>query len=244
VTLLDIISDSLRKIGQLGIGQSLNSSQSQQALRTANRMLQKWSLQRLMLYVVATRTCVLTNGTQDYTIGPTGATFIGSRPVIIEAGQALIPGTSMQNPLNILSKAQWDALPDRGTVCGVNGVPSNIWPEYTYPNLAFHVSPIPSTLSTGPVTFKLGVWEVLQQFATIFTELALPEGYEDALVWNLAMQLAPDYDVQPSQMVIDNAVDSLVQVQKNNAIKLSGALGESQTLSSPVLAPIPAAPAA
>lgn len=228
-TLLDLITDSISYIGQAGIGQSIAPEQAQQALRKANRMLQTWSIQKLVEYVVTVRTFLLSTGVQDYTVGPTGATFTGTRPVFVESGLALIPGTSMQNPMNMLDKTQWDALPDSGVVCGTNGAPSNLWPEYTYPNLSFHVSPIPST----PTTIKLGTWELLQQFSAITDVVNLPPAYEKAIMYNLAVEIAGDYDAPVSPDLAALAADSLNSIKTNNAQKLRGALGETQNLSSP-----------
>lgn len=228
-TFLDLASDALQSIGQVGIGQSLSPEQTQQTLRVANRMLAEWSIQRLMLYYVATRQFALSAGVQDYTIGPAGATFLGSRPVYVEAGQARIPGTSMMNPFNMLTKSEWDAIPDLGVICGTNGVPSNLWPDYTYPNLTFHVSPIPSTA----VTISLATWEILQQFVNIFDSIVLPPGYETALTKNLAVEMANYYDMPVSDSLGQLAAKSLVDIQANNAQKLGGSLGESQNLVSP-----------
>lgn len=230
VTLLDVITDSITYIGQAGIGRSISPEQAQQALRKANRMLQKWSLQKLMLYFITVRAFLLSANVQDYTVGPTGVPFGAvTRPVFVESGIAAVPNSSMQNPLNILDKTQWDALPDSGVVCGPNGTPASVWPEYTYPNLAFHVSPIPSTA----VTIRLGTWEILQQFVAITDVLNLPPGYEEALMYNLAVEISGDYDQPVTSDLAALAADALNTIKTNNGQKLRGALGETQTLISP-----------
>lgn len=229
VTFLDILSDSLTYIGQLGIGRSVSPEQAQQALRKANRMLAKWSLKKLLIPVITVRPFTLSASVQDYTVGPTGATFTGTRPVYVESGIATIPGTNMQNPMSVLDKTQWDAIPDAGMICGLNGVPAMVWVEYTFPNLAFHVSAIPSTA----VDIRLGTWELLQQFAAVTEEVNLPPGYEEALVYNLAAELAGDYDQPVTQDLGQLAADSLATLSTNNAQRLRGALGDGQTLVSP-----------
>lgn len=235
-TLLDLGTDALTSIGQLGTGQSVSPEQSAQFLRVANRMIGKWSIQRLMLYLVSTRAFNLAAGVQDYTIGPTGATFAGARPTFVEAAQCTIPGTSMQNTLSILKKAQWDAIPDLGARTSASGIPDKIWPEYTYPNFAFHVHPIPQAI----VPIKLGTWEVLQQFATIFDNVQFPPGYEEAIVANLAMELCPYYDMPVSSDLQALAADGLLKIQGINAQTLTGSLDEAQTLQSPnVGTPLP-----
>jgi hypothetical protein len=229
-TALDIFTDAMQSIGQVGDGQSLSSTNAQLAMRLANRMLQKWSNQKLMLYLITQRPFSLSANVQDYGVGPTGNPFTGqTRPVFVESGVATIPGSTMQNPLNILDKTQWDALPDSGVKAGTNGVPASVWVEYTYPNLTFHVSPIPSTI----VAIRLGSWELLQQFTTLFDVLSLPPGYEEALVPNLAIELSDYFDQPISQNLAQLAADGLNTIKTVNAQKLRGALGESQALSSP-----------
>ena len=227
-TFLDLASDALTSIGQVGMGQSVSAEQAGQALRVCNRMMQKWSQKRLMLYTIATRPFVLSIGKQDYTVGPAAADFIGARPIFVEAAQASPLGTLVDTPVNILDKIKWGAIRDKGAVTSLAGVPSDVWPEYTFPNLTFHVWPIPSATPT----LKLGTWELLQQFATVFDTVSLPNGYEEAIVQNLAMELCPYYDMPVSSEMAQLAADALVTIQAINAQGLGGALGESRLLTS------------
>lgn len=226
-TFLDCATDAHAYIGQLGIGQSLSPEQAALALRVGNRMLGKWSTQRLYLFNIGTRTYTLTVGTQDYTVGPTGG-FVAARPVLVESARMVIVGSQTELAMSVLDKPEWDAIVDKGTICGPNGVPNKIWPEYTYPNLSFHVLPIPSNAAT----IKLGAWDQLQQFATIFDQLAFPPGYEDAFTWNLARALCPSYDM-PTTGVDEEAADGLIKIQQINAQSLGGSLSADQTLKSP-----------
>jgi hypothetical protein len=43
------------------------------------------------------------------------------------------------------------------------------------------------------LTFKLRSWQRLQSFSSLTTALALPPGYERAIVFNLAMEFAPEF---------------------------------------------------
>lgn len=234
-TFLDIASDSLTEIGQLGVGQSISPEQSQQALRLGNRMLQKWSLQRFMLPLVNSRPFVLAAGTQDYTVGPTGG-FASNRPVFVEAAQIAAPGSSLYLPLNILDTSKWGAIRDKGATCSAAGLPQDVWPEYTYPNLSFHIWTIPS----NGATILLKTWELLQQFVSVFDVLNFPPGYEEAIMHNLAMELSPFYDQPISSALQQLAADGLLRIQGLNAQSFGGALGESQTLQTPNLAtPLP-----
>jgi hypothetical protein len=230
-TFNDVATDTLTSIGQLGVGQSASPEMMQQALRVANRMLQKWSLQRLYLWWIPTRQYTLVSMQQNYGFGPTGPDFVlATRPNLVETCAAIYPGSLSERPMNILDRPKWGAIPDKGATCGVNGVPQDCWIEYTYPNLTLHFWPIPSSAGIG---VKLGTWEVLQQFATIFDVLSMPFGYEEALQQNLAFELASFYDMPIAASLSQLAADALLRVQQLNAQSIGGAFGESETLYEP-----------
>ncbi len=234
---VDCASDALTSIGQLGVGQSASPEQLNQALRVANRMIAKWSLQKLMLYVVDTIQVVLSGTQQNYTLGPTGSTA-SIRPTFIEAAQVTIPGTAMELSMNLLNKTEWGAINDRGAMTSSNGVPSDLWTEYSIPNLGLHVWPIPQT----SVVMTLAAWLPLQQFASVFDPLNFPPGYEEAIVVNLAFELAPYYDM-PQAPLAQLAADGLLKIQGINAQTLGKAIGDSRTLDAPNLAlPLPSGP--
>lgn len=234
-TLLDVITDSVTILGQLGVGQSLSPEEGQQGLREANRLTNKWSVQKLLQYWINTRVYTLTANKQNYTLGPTATDFVAARPVFIETALAVIPTTVVEETMSVLTKTQWDAIRDKGALCSSMGTPGSMWPETAYPNMILHFHPIPNYFGSPGMTIKLGTWELIQQFASIADTINLPPAYEEMLKQNLAMQLAPYYDV--SAAVVANlqqlAADSLLEVQKLNTQNLTGALGVTQTLQEP-----------
>lgn len=229
----DIAADALTDIGQLGIGQSPGPEQLAQAMRYANRMTAKWSAQRFMLPSVPSNPYVLTANLQDYVLGPTAAgpgSFSTARPTFIESAQVQLPNSAMTEPLNLLDRTKWGAIRDKGATCSPNGLPQDIWIEYNYPNINFHLWTIPS----NGATIMLAAWVPLQQFVTLFDTLNFPPEYDTALQKNLAVELASAYEIQPSPELLASAADGLIQIQKLNAQSLGGKqLGESRTLESP-----------
>lgn len=240
-TFADVCADSLSDIGALGIGQSPSPEQLAQGLRYANRMIAKWSAKRLMLPSVPSAPYALTAGLQDYTIGPTAAGpggFTTARPTFIESAQIQLPDSAMTEPLNLLDRTKWGAIRDKGARCSDNGLPQDIWIEYNYPNIAFHLWTIPS----NACTVALASWVALQQFATVFDTLNFDPQYETAIQKNLSVSLYAAYDLQPSQTILGEAADGLAVIMALNAQSLGGALGESQTLQSPAQVLPPQAP--
>lgn len=229
-TFLDLATDSLTSIGQLGTGQSASPEMVNQALRVANRILQKWSTQRLFIYTVAARPFTMVAGQQDYTLGPTVSpspiAFVGSRPVFVESAQAVLPGSAMDEPVSVVDAIKWGAIRDKGATTSLLGLPQTLWPEYTYPNLAFHLWPIPN----NSCVVKLKTWELLQQFLTVFDTVSLPPGYEQAITTVLGVELAPYYDMTVSQGMLLDAQDAVSQIKALNAQTIGAAFESSQTL--------------
>ncbi len=237
-TLADVISNALTAIGQLGRGQTMSPEDSALGFRQSNLLLNQKSTQRLFLSYVATREYTLQPGVADYTIGDTGATFTAPRPTLIESAQVQIPGTRSWFPISVWDKPKWDAITGKGAT---DEKPMGIYPEYTFSNaiLAFHVNPVP----TGNPIIRLGSWEQLTQFASIFDFVLFPPAYESWLEASLAIIMAPFYDQPVTSALADRRTETLGDLQRYNAQSLGGALSASQKLDSPnVGAPIPTSP--
>ena len=86
----DLIADALTVIGEISRQQSLSPEDLSKGLRITNALLDSWSTERLMLFGVVKLQCRLIPNQQDYTIGPSGATFTNQRPVIIQSAQIIL----------------------------------------------------------------------------------------------------------------------------------------------------------
>lgn len=237
-TVLDVVTGALTAIGQLGQGQTAGPEDGALGLRLSNLLLSQASTKRLMLSYVATRQMNLTATLADYTIGPSGASFIAVRPNLIESAQANVNGSNVWLPMSVLDKPKWDALVNRGASADI---PERLFVEYTFPNLIFHVDPKP--LFSSPI--KLGTWEPLLRFNTLFDPIVFPDAYEEWLESNLGIMMAPYYDQPVPQTLQARAAKGELAVMSYNAQSLGGALGAGQTLQSPnVGQPIPSGGAA
>ena len=239
-TAADVCVGALTSCGQLGAGQTMSPEDGALGLRLLNLELAKASSMRLYLFNVATRTYALVATTHDYTIGPSGS--LGgatTRPTFVESAQINVVG-GVWLPISILDKPKWDAVVNKGAVADI---PEVCWPEYSYPNLGFHVNPAPS----GTPNIKLGCWEQLTQFASLFDQVgnAFPSQYEEWLEAGLAIRYSPFYDQPVTPAMQDRYNQAVAAVQSQNAQGLVGALAAMSTFQSPNLGqPIPTGPAA
>lgn len=232
-TALDVISGSLTAIGQLGQGQTVSPEDGALGLRQINLLLSQKSTQRLFLPYVATRQYQL-SPTADYTIGPVGATFLAPKPTFIESAQVNVPGSNVWLPISVWDKPKYDSIRNKFATADV---PDGLYVEYTPgPTLAFHVNPIP----IGTPFLKLGAWEQLTQFVTLFDVLAFPPAYESWLEVTLAVILGPYYDQPIPQNLLLRQQEAATDLQKYNAQGMGGALSAAQRMDSPnVGQPIP-----
>ena len=237
-TLLDLVASALTSLGQLGQGQTANAEDGALGFRQANLLLSQKSTQRLFLPYVATRTYTLVAGQQDYTIGITGATFTATRPMMIESAQVNVGSTGVWLPISVFGKPQWDAIVNKGSKADI---PDGIYVEYQFPNLIFHVNPVP--IATPQI--KLGTWETLGQFVTLYDQINFLYPYEEWLESALAIQLAPFYDAPISQSLVDRRQRAEAALTDFNARTIQGSPSEAQQFKSPNigLPVVPAAPA-
>ena len=73
-----------------------------------------------------------------------------------------------------------------------------------------------TTLTVAVNTLVLDSWKPLSTLAALTTSLSLPPGYERALRYALALELAPEYGRQVSEIVMAAAVESKAAIKRMN----------------------------
>lgn len=205
-TALQLIKRSMRLVGALGGGETPTADEQTDGLTALNSMLDAWSVQGLNVYQIAQASYTWSSGQVSQTIG-SGGDFAGSRPTHIEG--AFQRESDIDYPINIATEAQYSAIPDKATQ---STIISWIYPDYGFPLVTLRAYPVPS----ANVTVYLRTWTALQSFSAATTDLAMPPGYEDAVVFNLALQLAPEYQRTPPPHVFRRAATTLRAIKSTN----------------------------
>lgn len=206
MTGLDLVSASLRKIGALASGEDPDSSSSNDALAELNRMIDTWSTQGLLIYSKVRETFTLSGGTSTYSMG-TGATLNTTRPMRIVDAAISISG--LEYPMRIITVDEYARI----RLKSIQGIPGYLYPEGTYPNETLNLYPVPTTDYTL-VTYS---WKPLASVSALTTVLSFPPGYEDALIYNLALRLAPEYGKPLDQAIIALAESTLGSIKRMNS---------------------------
>ena len=209
-TTAELINGSLRLIGVLAEGESASADTSNDALTALRQMVDSWNTESLMIFNTQDQTFDWPASTRIRTLGPTGD-FIGNRPVIMDDSTYFRdPGTNVSYPIQIISQQQYDGIAVK-TVTST--YPQVMWINMEYPNISMAIYPVP----TRVLEWHFISFEELTNPVTLADTLAFPPGYLRAFRYNLAMEFAPEFGVEPSAQVQRIAMVSKRNLKRINA---------------------------
>lgn len=206
-----IIGDALIEIGAFAVGDAIPASDFQFALRTLNRMLALWNNDALMIYTQNRQVFNLVAGKQTYSIG-TGGDFNIPRPTKIPLVSVLINSgpNPLEMPMDIMTDEEWQQLNIKQTT---STFPVKVWFDGNSPLLNAWFWPVPTTAANQVVLYS---WNTFQPATSINSTVAFPDGYDEALVSNLALMLCTSYGIQPNPLLIKRAQVSKHALQSVN----------------------------
>lgn len=201
-----LIKASLRLLGVLASGEAPTADEASEALTALNALISSWSTESLIVPSRVRETFTLTNGDADYTMGTSGD-FNTTRPLLIEA--AAISQNSAETPIAILSLAEWASIAQKST----QGVPVDLWPQPGSPLWTINLHPVPSSA----LTLVLYSMKALTSWTTLDTDVSLLDGYERALKYHLALELAPEYGKIVPDAVAITATEAKSLIERINS---------------------------
>jgi hypothetical protein len=191
-----IIKKSLQKIGVLVKQEDPTADEANDALDALNNLLSSWSNDDLSIYARTWESFTLTGNDGEYTIG-TGGDFNTVRPIQIVDGYTRL--TVDDQPLRIVSDEIYAMIANKS----VQGRPEVLNYDNANPLAKIRLWPVPDQAYTMGIQSE----KQLSQF-TLDDTIVLPPGWERALVYNLAVEQAPEYGQEVTQGVYKIAVES------------------------------------
>lgn len=169
-------------------------------------MLSSWSVDTLSVFTQERETFPLVPGTESYTIG-SGADFNTVKPLKIVAAYVNYGGYDY--PLDEDGSKEYSNIYDKD----LTGTPSryNYNPNSTIGTL--NIWPAPSSA----MDLHLYSEKALTAFPDLTTDITLAEGYKRAIIYNLAPELAPMYQVEPTPTTMRIARESKSIIKKYNS---------------------------
>lgn len=214
VTAGEIIAAALRHLRVIRAGEALAAEDAEDALYALNSMLDVWNLSGTRIYARTTTGFALTALDPTYTIG-SGGDFDTTRPADINAEESFIRDSSnYDTPLLPMTEREFNAVTDKSPDTG--SYPNRIWYNKKFPLGEINLDPAPQS----GLTLYLAMDTPLTVFTDLVTQLSMPPGYQAAIEWNLAVELAADYGKSVTPILAAKALETLAAVESKNAKKV------------------------
>lgn len=204
----DQINRALRLLGVLAEGETPSAATSQDALLAFDQMVDSWNTERMSVFCTQDQIFNWPSGEIKRTLGPTGD-FVGNRPVLLDTATYYIAPSGVSYGIKFINQDQYDGI---AVKTATSTFPQVIFVNETYPNVEMYVYPRP----TQTLEWHFISVQELSQPATLATQLHFPPGYMRAFTYNLAMEIAPEFGVEPSPQVQRIAMTSKRNLKRIN----------------------------
>ena len=204
----DQINRALRLLGILAEGETASAATSQDALTAMNQMIDSWNTERLSVFCTQDQVFNWPVGQIKQTLGPSGD-FVGNRPIQLDDGTYFRAPSGVSYGIKIINQDQYNGI---AVKTSTSTFPQVIFVNNTFPNVEMYVYPRP----TQVLEWHFISVQELTQPALLSTELFFPPGYMRAFAYNLAMEIAPEFGVEPSPQVQRIAMTSKRNLKRIN----------------------------
>jgi hypothetical protein len=210
----DQINRALRLLGVLAEGETTSASVSQDSLMAMNQMIDSWNTERLSVFSTIDQIVEWPVGSINATLGPSGSLVrlngTAVRPILVDdATYFRDPQTNVSYGIKLINQQQYNGIAVK-TVTST--YPQVMFVNMTYPDIDIFIYPRPTRL----LEFHFISVQELAEPATLATVLAFPPGYLRAFTYNLAMEIAPEFGVEPSPQVQRIAMTSKRNLKRIN----------------------------
>ncbi len=205
-----IIKAALRTINAIASGETPTADEMLDGLEAMQFMLRSWSADNIMVYSISQDTLTM-DGSASYTIG-SGGDADTTWPVEIKGA---VVDTLYK--LRVIGENRYRSL--KRSELGAR--PAYLYYNPTYPLGTLYPWP------TGGSSMVIDSLKALSDPSTLTTDVEFPTGYDAAIKWNLAIELAPEYGATPSDIVYGRARETKNIIKSKNAAMQANAVNVS-----------------
>jgi hypothetical protein len=177
-----------------------------------NDLIASWSSDEIMVPAVISENFPLVAAQGSYTIG-SGGDFNTVRPTKIKAGVFIRDSNGSDHPVYIITREQYLA----NTLKNVGGRPSRLYYKPEYPLGIIYFNMVPT--STESIYFDS--LKPITEITDVSVTLALPPNYKRALKYNLALEIAPEFDdIKIPELTVTIAKESKEALERTNTLSM------------------------
>jgi len=207
-TALDIIKSSLRLLQVLADDVVITDSEANDALDCLNSIIGgAWANESLMVSHVTKESFPLIAGHNPYTIG-IGGDFNTIRPIAIEAATISINGADF--PIKPMAYDDWAMVRLKSLIVATYA--DYFYLDATYPLATLYLYPIPGATSTITLYSR----KPFIAFANLNDIVDLQPGAARALKYQLAVELAPEYQTSAGEDVKRLLMEAKSGIKRTN----------------------------
>jgi len=204
----DQIERALRLLGVLAEGETPSAATSQDALMALNQLIDSWNTERLAVFSTQDQVFTWPSGLISRTLGPSGD-FVGNRPILLDDATYFVAPNGVSYGIKFINQQQYDGIAVK-TVTST--YPQVMFINMSFPDIEMFIYPRP----TQDMVWHFISVEELDKPADLSTVLYYPPGYLRAFTYNLAMEIAPEFGVEPSPQVQRIAMTSKRDLKRIN----------------------------
>lgn len=190
-----VITGALRKLAVLPSGGSASAAQISDGSDALNALVKAFQADGMPLWAITSHTWTLTAGTSSYVIGVSQTLNTVAPLKVLQALRTPSGGSAV--PINVYNRHDFQTLPNLSTI---TGTPVDLYYQPTIgassePKGTIYLWPVPVN-STDTVTIHFQ--RPYQDMDASGNNFDFPSYWMQALIYNLAWTLAPEYGIPPT----------------------------------------------
>jgi len=204
-----LFTRALRMLGAVNSGGTPTANEFADCLTAFNSLLESWRNDRLLVYATLESTLTMVSSQQTYTVGIGGDLNI-TRPISFD--DAFMRVSGVDTGVQMIEQPEWDAL---GMKTSTSTLIEKIFYNATMTGSlgTLKVYPVPSAANE----LHLISWIVLDSLSAYTDTVTFPPGYDRMCASNLAIEMAPEFRIEPSTTLMKIARDSMAAIKAINA---------------------------
>lgn len=202
-----IVEMSLKQLGVLASGEKVTGDELVDALDSLRGLLAQWATDRLHVHKATILTLPLTKGVGTYLIGKIQGDCCEYE---LTCCGDVLDQPDLTAEISHISDRAWLDDQEITLARDLNNTASNVkvWYQMDNPNWIFHVKEAAKELKIKVYTLPYDLCD--------HDELHLPPQYERALITSLALEIAPMFAVEPSNMLLRNQSQAITILKRAN----------------------------